>query len=244
MKWQGGQSMVEFASGAAALLLMLLGVITLSGYQETQRRNSSAARQVAYESAWHAPDVGPQQWARNVYRQHFDDAGLLDASGKTYYVQADNIQVSNQRSAAPGLAGEAASLLLAPLEAGRVLSGEAIDLDAGGYVSGELAAHVVTHAWTPEPFRNLDIILRQPYAVLADPWNGGSAAQVRDRTASLVPTQRLASLATAWQAVAVPLSLLEPTIGNLCLGLIEPDTVPEDRLGPRTRAVNAGRLCQ
>jgi hypothetical protein len=169
---------------------------------------------------------------------------LLDAVGKARYVREDDIQVSGQRNAAPGLAGEAASLLLAPLEAGRALSGEAIDLEAGAYVRGELAAPVVTHSWTPEPFRSLEIVLRQPYAVLADPWNSGSARQVRERTASLVPTQGLASLSTAWRALAAPLSILEPTIGQLCLGLIEPDTVPEDRLGPRTLAVNAGRLCQ
>jgi hypothetical protein len=244
MTMQQGQSLVEFAAGSAALLLLLLGVITLSGYQEVQRRGSIAARQFTYESTWQPPGVDPQESVRRVYLHHFDDPGLVDAVGRERYVASDGVQLSRQLGAAPGLAGNAATLLLAPLAASRALTGRDIGLEAGGYVSGELAANVLPHEWTPEPFRGLDIVLRQPYAILADPWSSGSARQVRDRTSSLVPTQRLASLASAWQVLAAPLSILEPTIGRLCLGLIEPETVPEDRLGPRIHGVNAGRICQ
>jgi hypothetical protein len=244
MRRQHGQSLVEFASGSAALLLLLLGVITLSGYQEVQRRGSIAARQVAFESAWQPRDLAQQDSARRIYVHDFDDAGLQDAVGRANYVAEDDVQVTRLWGAAPGLAGNAASLLLTPLEMSRVLTGRVIDLEPGGYASGELMARVVPHEWTPEPFRSLDITLRQPYAILADPWNSGSARQVRDRTSSLVPTQRMASLATTWRMLAAPLSVLEPSIGRLCLGLIEPDSVPEDRLGPQVRGLNSGRLCQ
>jgi hypothetical protein len=244
MNRQHGQSLVEFASGSAALLLLLLGVITLSGYQEVQRRGSIAARQVAFESTWQSHNLAQQTSARRMYQHHFDDAGLQDTVGAANYVSEEGVQVTNQRSVAPGLAGDAASLLLTPLEASRALTGRVIDLEPGGYASGELVTRVVPHEWTPEPFRSLDITLRQPYAILSDPWNSGSAQQVRDRTSGLVPTQRMASIATVWRMLAAPLSILEPSIGRLCLGLIEPDTVPEDRLGPQARGLNSGRLCQ
>ena len=244
MKRQIGQSLVEFAGGSTALLLLLLGVITLSGYQEVQRRGSIAARQFMYESAWQVPGVSMQPSAQRLYRHDFDDTGLLDAVGGARYVTEGDLQVSRLQSAAPGLAGNAATLLLMPLEASRAFTGKEFDLDAGGYVSGELVTHVAPHEWMPDPFRGLDLELRQPYAILSDPWNSGSARHVRDRTSSLVPTLSLASLATAWRALSAPLSILEPSLWKLCLGLIEPDTIPEDRLGPPIRGESSGRICQ
>ncbi|MEO8308952.1 MAG: hypothetical protein ABI616_13020 [Pseudomonadota bacterium] len=244
MRTQQGQSLVEFAGGSAVFLLLLLGGITLSGYQEVQRRGTSAARQLAFQSAAHFPQATHQESAQRLYAGHFDDVGLLDAVGRSRYVESDDIAQSLQIGAAPGIAADAAGLLLSLLEAGSALTGRKLELDAGGYVSGQVTAHLATQRWTPEPFRNLDLMLRQPYAILSDPWNSGSPRQVRDLASSLVPTQKLAELSNAWQALAVPLSLIEPTIGKLCLGLIEPDTVPEDRLGPRIHAVDTWRLCQ
>jgi hypothetical protein len=244
MNRQHGQSLVEFAAGSAAFVLLLLGVITISGYQEVQRRGSIAARQFTYESTWNSQGIAPQESARRMYQQNFADAGLLDSIGKAHYVTANDLRVTSQSGSAPGLAGDAASLLLTPLEASRSLTGRELDLEPGGYSSGELATSVVTHEWTSEPFRSLDIAFHQPYAILTDAWNSSDARHVHDRTSSLVPTQRLASLASAWQVLAAPLSILEPTIGKLCLGLIEPDTVPEDRLSPRVHGIIAGRSCQ
>jgi Flp pilus assembly protein TadG len=244
MRRQRGQSLVEFAVGSAALLMLLLGVVTLSGYQEVQRRASVAARQFAYESAWEPSLLSAQVSAQRIHRDNFDDSGLLDSVGRARYVTREGVRVERQQGVAPGLAGDAATLLLTPLAASKPFTGADLDLEAGGYVSGELVARVVTHAWTPEPFRSMDITLHQPYAILSDPWNSGSSSQVHDRTSSLVPTQRLATIANAWQALAVPLSIIEPTIGKLCLGLIEPDTIPEDRLGPRKGAMSLGRVCQ
>jgi hypothetical protein len=244
VKMQLGQSLVEFAVGAAAFLLLLLGVLTLSGYQEVQRRGSVAARQLSFESAWLSPDAVPQPSTLTIFQQHFGDPGLLDAVGSAHYLAQDDLRLSRHRGALPGLAGDAAVLLLAPLELSRVFTGRGIDLTPGGYVSGEVVAHVVTQPWTPDPFRGLDITLRQPYAIVSDPWNSGSARQVHEHTSSLVPTQRLAALATIWRTMAVPLSIVEPSLGKLCLGLIEPDIVPEDRLGVAVRPVTSGRACQ
>jgi hypothetical protein len=199
---------------------------------------------LAYESVWESRDFAARASAQRMHQYYFSDAGLLDAVGRARYVTGDDVRVSRQHGVLPGLSGDSATLLLTPLAASKPFTAEGLDLEPGGYVSGELVVRVAPHAWTPEPFRGMDIALRQQYAILSDPWNSGSARQVHDRTSSLVPTQGLASLATAWQALAAPLSILEPTIGKLCLGLIEPDMVPEDRLGPRVAGSNAGRVCQ
>jgi hypothetical protein len=232
MSTQGGQSLVEFAAGSTALLLLLLGVITLSGYQEVQRRALGAARQLAFQSVWQRTGSSPGPLDERVFADHLDDPGLLDAVGRSRLVEEHSVQASRQFGPAPGLARDAATVLLAPLRTSRALVGGEIDLEPGGYASGDVAVQMQPRPWAPSPFRDIDLEMRQPFAILTDAWNSAGPEHVRDRTASLVPTQRLMAVASAWQALAAPLSVLEPSLDRLCLGLVEPDGVPADRLGP------------
>jgi hypothetical protein len=43
-----------------------------------------------------------------------------------------------------------------------------------------------------------------------------------------------------WRPLLAPLALLEPSLGDLCFGLIEPDRIPEDRLGAGRTALPRG----
>ena len=52
MRRQSGQSMTEFAAGSALLVLLLLGALSLGGYQEADRRIVIAARQSAWQQSW------------------------------------------------------------------------------------------------------------------------------------------------------------------------------------------------
>ena len=244
MRAQFGQSLVEFAIGSAALLLLLLGVITLSGFQEVERRGSGAARMVAFESAWQPLGASPQESSQRVFAQHYDDSALLDAVGRARYVMPGDVSVSRGSGPAPGLAAEATTLLLAPLRASEAFVGGNIDLESGGYVSGHVAAHLAPHRWLPEPFDSLDLSLQQQYAILTDSWNGSGPRHVRERTASLIPTQSLSSITAIWRGLAAPLSIVEPSIDKLCLGLIEPDAIPEDRLGPVVNSMRIRRPCR
>jgi hypothetical protein len=54
---------------------------------------------------------------------------------------------------------------------------------------------------------------------------------VRQRAGGLVPTNRLQALNAVWRPLSLPLGILEPSLRKLCFGLIEPDRIPEDRLG-------------
>jgi hypothetical protein len=133
---------------------------------------------------------------------------------------------------------------MAPLRVGSTLLQGKLDLETGGYLTGDLALRLAPHQWLPEPFRDLELSLRQPFAILADSWNGAGPFHVQERTAGLVPTQRLESVAGMWRSLAAPLTVLEPSIDKLCLGIIEGDEVPEDRLGPPVRNLHSGRPCQ
>jgi hypothetical protein len=244
MKRQRGQSLVEFAAGSSALVLLLLGVITLSGFQEVQRRGISAARQLAFEAVSRTESVRNSVNTDNAFAHHFNDEGIQDAVGRARYVREQDIEVLHQAGRPPGLADDATTLLMAPLRVGSTLMQARLDLETGGYLTGDVVLRLAPHQWLPEPFRDLDLLLHQPYAILSDAWNAAGPTHVKERTTGLVPTQRLESVAEYWQALADPLTLLEPSIDKLCLGIIEPEEIPEDRLGPVRANMRGRRPCQ
>jgi hypothetical protein len=224
--------MVEFSLCAAALVLLLLGTWTISGYQEVQRRAIVAARQAAFEGAWLAEGLRIDEERLRLGRQHFDDAGLVDATGKTRLVSAQSVQLQAQSGPAPGQGTTAFEVLIAPLRAAGGFLGGGFDLANRGFRTGAVVAETQVLPHLPAPFRDLQLRFRQPYALLSDGWNAGGPAQVSQRAGGLVPSSALSGLAGLWSAMSVPLAVIEPSLGQLCPALIEPDRVPEDRLSP------------
>jgi hypothetical protein len=84
----------------------------------------------------------------------------------------------------------------------------------------------------PVPFRTLQLRFSQPYALLGNDWSASGPSHVARRAGGLVPTHVLTPLSRIWRPLSAPLSLFEPSLRDLCFGLLEPDRVPEDRLGP------------
>lgn len=231
MTKQRGQSMTEFAVGAATLTLLLLGSITIAGYQEVQRRTAIAARQAAFEGAWRGAHTDRPTLVRHVVARNLDDAALTDAIGQGRYVRQSGVTATATDLPPPGLAQDAARAMIAPLQvAGGFLGGD-FDLQANGLLSGTVHVDIEPQARLPQPFDTMTVQLRQPFALMTDAWNAGHADHVRNRTAGLVPTSALNGLQSFWQPLLAPLSLIEPSLTQLCLGLIEPDRIPEDRLG-------------
>jgi hypothetical protein len=231
MNRQRGQSMTEFAIGMVAVALLLLGSITIAGLQKVQRRMAIAARQAAFQGAWMAPAADRAALLQPATGALFDDPGLTDAVGRDPYIRPADVVVTAAMSAPPGMARTATQVLIAPLQlAGGFLGGE-FDLTSNGLLSGMISVEIKPTAYRPEPFDVLTVPLHQPFVLLTDAWNAGGTAQVRSRTAGLVPTSALSRMQTLWQPLLAPLSLIEPSLSRLCLGIIEPDRVPEDRLG-------------
>jgi len=229
--------MTEFAVCAASLCLLLLGTVTISGYQEAQRRTIVAARQAAFEGGWLGDRVSSQSQSSHLATWHFTDAGLVDATGKAQTVDADSVRVTGEVAAVPGQAAIATNVLLTPLRVAGGFLGAGFDLDGQGLRSGTVSAQVRGDNDLPSPFRDLQLGFTQPYALLVDAWNAANPRHVSGRAGGLVPTHALGSLSGLWQGLLAPVSLLEPSLRQLCLGLIEPDRVPDDRLdgGPQAR---------
>jgi hypothetical protein len=229
MRLQRGQSMTEFAVSATAMALLLLGTITIAGYQGVQRRAAIAAREAAFAGAWAGARQAVTVTQRAAQAQ-FDDPALINAIGHRY-VSSDGFRAEAASGAAPARARAAAQAMVQPLRVAGGFLGGGFDLDVDGLVAGSVTVTIAGDAGLPQPFAAGRLELRQPFALLGDAWNAGSTRQVRDRTAGLVPSGALAGLRALWQPLLAPLSLLEPSLSRLCLGIIEPDRVPEDRLG-------------
>jgi hypothetical protein len=222
--------MAEFAACAAVLGLLLLGTATISSYQEVQRRSVIAAREAAFEGAWLAGRAGSRPLQDQLAQQHFSDPGLTDPTGQAAVVDPEAVRLTGSDTQLSGQAAIATRLLLTPLRtAGGFLGGD-FDLDERGMRAGLVSTDIVGADHLPAPFRDLQLRFDQRYALLADAWNAGSPQHVARRAGGLVPGRTLSSMSSIWRGLLAPVSLLEPSLQRLCLGVIEPDRIPEDRL--------------
>lgn len=227
-----GQSMAEFAVAVAALGMLMLGCITIAGFQETQRRGIAAAREAAFQGIWNAQRIPVSSLREQLARSHFNDTGLANATGTARIVRPADIELAASMTLSPGQGASATTALLRPLRVAGGFLGSGFDIDDGGFQSGLVSARFPETARLPDPFRTLQLGFSQPYALLGDDWSASSSRHVARRAGGLVPTHLLTPLARIWQPLSAPLSLFEPSLRELCMGLIEPDRVPEDRLGP------------
>jgi hypothetical protein len=231
MKRQHGQSMAEFAAAAAALSLLMLGTLAIAGYQEVDRRGIVAAREVAFRQAWRT-DVDEAQVASRLHEAAYRDAAMRDPSGETFLVAGDDLVLAWSRIGARGLAGAAEAVMKAPLLGVGTLIQNSFDVSDQGLGQVIVQGRVAPLTAMPAPFNMLELNLAARFAMLDDSWHAAGPAHVRQRAGGLVPASALHGLNAIWQPLSIPLGILEPSLRELCLGLIEPDRIPEDRLGP------------
>lgn len=224
--------MTEFAIAVAVFGALLLGSVSVVNLQEVQRRGIVAAREAAFQAEWSRQRTDTRAIRERISVEHFDDPGLSNATGSDRVLRPADVQLSLQHTSAPGRGASAIEFLFRPLRAAGGYLGEGFDLDDDGFLSGVVSSSLSGSARMPAPFNQLRLQFEQPFALLGDDWSAAGPAHVRRRASGLVPTRVLSPLAEAWRPLAAPLSLFEPSIRNLCLGLVEPDRVPEDRLGP------------
>lgn len=239
-----GQALTEFAVGVASLGLLAIGTLTIAGFQEAQRRSIAGARHAVFESMWRNDRTASVSPVERIFRSHFDDAGFLRTVSDARWIQASDVQIADSNGSAPGYTAAATDTLLAPLRLAGGFLGSSFDLSNTGFRTATLRVALPTSPQLPRPFADMELALSQPMAILSDAWNASGSQHVLNRTAGLVPTGALRSLSASWRTLAVPLSLVEPGLDQLCLGLIEPEMIPEDRLGPATLRVPASETCR
>ena len=223
--------MTEFAIVVGLFVLLLLGTVLTFRFHEIQRQAVLAARQASWSTTWLHDRVSPEIVTQQVRSWHFERAGWMDPTGnEAMPSREDAVSVQLAQDAPPGSAPAAVDLALQPLRAVGGFLGGGFDLPMDRYARAVLSVSVEPVSRLPEPLGSMRLELTEHLGVLGDPWMATGPSEVASRAGGLVPTGLLAGRATWLRPVLWPLTVLEPAIGKLCLGLIEPDRVPADRL--------------
>lgn len=229
--------MAELAVAVSSLALILISTQALAALQETQRRMLVAVRHATFSRVWGAEETEGGVSVEGLYSMHLDDPGMATPLTGERHVEVADLQLYHEDHQLEGAAAASQRLLHTSLSVpGNLLSREP-DWGSEGFIGVQLKLHQKPLRELPEPFGELDLEFHEGMLVLADSWDAADSRRVVARSGALVPTHLLRPLSTALRPVLIPLRLLEPTIDRLCLGLIDADGVPDDRLGPaRSRA--------
>ena len=231
MRYQRGQSMVELAIVAGVFVLLTLGTELLARFHEVQRQAIIAARQEAFSATWLRGRVSGAVVEQRDRALHFEQAGWMDPTGsEAVPSREDSVVVSTTEGAAPGRVAAAVAVAMRPLQAATGFLGSAFDLTDRGFQRSRVRVRLDPLSHMPEPLDALALDLEEHVAVLGDSWNAAGPDHVAARTRGLVPTSLLAANAAWLRPALAPLAVIEPALSRLCLGLLEPDFLPVDRL--------------
>jgi hypothetical protein len=215
-----GQAMIEFAVAAAALSMLLLGMPVIARYHTLQLASIEGARELAFMSSWRPAGVG----AGASYSAGGPQAAALRT--RFFPEQADHDQASAGamnvqvlETDPPGVAAAVGRLMLAPFWPLQHL-GSGFDLH---------------NAATPEPFADIPMAFHERYTLLGDGWSSAGPGQVATRAGGLVLTRAAQALQPLVALGADVLMLIEPALRQFCPGLVNPEILPSDRLGPAAR---------
>ena len=239
MSRQRGQSMVEFAVASSVLLLLALGMPLIARYHDIQRQAMLAARQGAVSASWLQGRVSPDVLEQQGRELHFRQDGWRDPTGQVALPAGDEaIRLAFTEGPPPGNLTSIMSVLVRPLQAVGGFLGADFDLSLQRFHRASVTVELPGLPHLPAPFEQLSLEVAERSAVLGDAWQSGGPEQVARRTSGLVPTSLLASQAVWLKPVLLPLTLIEPAVARLCLGLVEPEWVPVDRLAGGVRGMS------
>lgn len=243
MKGYAGQSSVEFALGLSALTLLGMATLAIGTWQEAQRRVLVSARQSAFQRNWTGNSGDSDKEAR-LYRQHFSDPGLVMPLTGAVLARAGDLQERPVSQPLEGATGAAERLLLQTLESGTGGASRGFDPGGRGWAGSRVELRPRPMPFLPDPLRALELRLNGSMVLLDDSWSAAGPAQVRQRAGALVPTQALASMQAVLRPLLLPLTLIEPSLGQFCPGLLDPDGVPADRLSPSSATQPTWNSCR
>lgn len=217
-----GQAMVETLTATLVLTPLLLVVVQLSALQSAEQAAVGAARAAAL-APHHGLDAASGPLSSERIRGLFFADVEADASVVT---------LAARQSPSAELAEDIALAMIVPAE---VVGTGDLELARSRAISARVSvdAPMMYEAIMPATERAR---VSAGLPLMVDDWDADGAAEVWRRTAALSTTGRIAAWRRPLTTAATPMRLLEPALERLCLGRIDPDIVPEDRLPGPVRA--------
>ncbi len=240
--------MAETLIATSLLLPIWLAVVYVSRWHDLQHTTIAAARHAAFEAHVSAGREGRAHIESTTRLRLFSrdprrfelDAVADDVGERPQWSDHRGSAALLARDPGPGVdlvavpqpavvagAEQQVFMLIAPA---RAVGGPPLDLQREA-ARGATVTVPLQHADDlPPPFRGLRLQLSERLRLLVDPWAARDPRQVAARVESLSPVGRLSELVQPLEPVRWAVSLFEPAVQRLCLGRIEPDIVPPDRL--------------
>lgn len=242
---QAGQALVEALVALLALVPLFAASYLMWAWQDARHAALVAARFAAFDAALRSVAV-PPAFARAALGQHVLDgrrrgwlslgpqaAALVDDGTVEVGVSPWALPDSLQRTES------AAFVLLAPALA---LGSGALDLQRGGGLRSRVVLPAAAVAWPGSVERLQGPRMSASLAVLADPWRSGSAQVSLARVEALSAAGRTREWVEPLRGVRDALALIEPAFARLCLGRVDVEIVPPDRLAGAVAGPNDLRL--
>jgi hypothetical protein len=218
-----GQAMAEFAVAVGVLVTLLLCMPVLGRYHELQMASIQAARRAAFEGSWRASPSGNTD-PGSIRNALFPDVG------DSAQIIAERLRVHVTTSGEPGVAGSSTRALLAPFGLTRAI-GAGFDLHEPVMYTASVTVALSRPPQLPDPFAQTPIEFNERYVLAGGDWASSGPGQVESRAGGLVPTRATTALRPLLKLTTTLLSVLEPSLRELCLGQVDPEHVPGDRLG-------------
>ena len=150
-----------------------------------------------------------------------------------------DVTVVTTDDAPPGTAGRALTSLAGTFDRAASLGGGRFDVERRGLHSAMVRVRVAP-PMPGAPFDRLNLELAERGTLFAGDWSAAGPAHTASRTGALVPTARLAAVRPIVHGFRAALAVLEPSIRELCLGRVDPEIVPSDRLSPYREGPRGG----
>ena len=193
---------------------------------------------VVYFTAWNHADFQLRQLARQrifeaaTARASTTTRQTLLQSGRSMIVAPDELRV---RVVPSGNASTAERVSAAAFDiAGGAGSGVlrwGAGRDAGSaWIRSEVIARLVPTGLLASPSALPVPELRRQLTLLSSDWSASGSRDITSRIASWTPTAALRTAAAPLRPVMPAIAQLEPSIRELCIGRIDPEVIPQDRL--------------
>ncbi|MBU3671866.1 MAG: hypothetical protein FGM43_04895 [Sinobacteraceae bacterium] len=232
-----GQALIETLLVAMLAVPMLLGILFLFELQAAQQATLATTRQALFHYHYARGTATADEIAARARSEHLDTlfvSQLGSVSGQQVSLSATTQSPSVQR------VEDAAFTLLEPALG---VGAGSFDLARGSAMRASASIEVTSPSILRLALDEPRISLSESLSALHDDWFANSREVAVSRIAGLAVTGRLREWTEPMQAVNGAIALLEPAFAGLCIGRIDIDVVPEDRVYGATPTDLRSRPC-
>jgi hypothetical protein len=250
-----GQATVEFIVGAMVLVPLFIGMVIVARYLDIKSTTVQASRYAAFERATNLGRPTDAEIERKMRARLFtisdapvqsnDGLGNGDAwrnenmnwrdhsrTPDRLIARPSDVTLRTTEANVPGAAGAGVQSVVGALDSIGSVTGSRFDVNRRAYYTSTVSVRLANLTSLPAPLNNLNLTLTDRTTVLGDVWHSSGPTNVAQRTGAMVPSRLFTPINSVLRPVRSALSIFEPAFDQLCLGQIDPEIVPLDRLGP------------